>query len=361
MVLSGLPGMGPLGLKRLEDETGGQLSQLLDGKKLPAWLNEKTRASIEKWQDFIDLDVVEAKLKEIDARFVLKEEETFPENLKQLNDCPPGLYVKGNAHSLNCSIAIVGTRNPSAYGLKVAREMTKGLISAGYVVVSGLAQGIDAEVHRAALEVDGKTAAFLGNGFCRMYPKGHESLMESIAESAGVWTEFPLWRRADRQSFPQRNRLVAGATDGVIVVESGERGGSLITARFAEEQGRRVFVIPGRIDMPSSRGNHQLIRDGATLVSSVEEVLEDLNYLPGSLGSVVKSSAFSKERNLARLEGMSEMSRQIWDKLNEGVPLHADQISILTGFSFSAISGILVELEVKGLVSRRFDGSYEGS
>jgi DNA processing protein len=257
------------------------------------------------------------------------------------------------------SLAIVGTRRSSSYGRRIAREFAGELGNSGYCIVSGLAEGIDTEAHRAALGSGHKTLAVMGGGLNRCYPANNRALMEKIHESAGVWSEFPLWRRADRRSFPQRNRIVAGMSEAVLVIESGSAGGSLITARMASEQGKPVYVIPGRIDSPESMGCHALIRDGAQLVTSVEEILQDLNYLPGILQATNEhrdGSNKKRPRPEPKLEGMFA---RIWELLNEDNSAHVDRIASGLKISAAEASRCLLEMEVEGFLNRRLDGKYE--
>ncbi|MFO7726093.1 MAG: DNA-processing protein DprA, partial [Oceanipulchritudo sp.] len=288
MVLAALPGLGPVKIRKLDRELGGAVEGLLEMEagERGRWCGERVLGELAEWRTYFDPEKVAGELRRLDADYVTCEEAGYPELLHPYADRPVGLYRsrRGVADLGGRVLAIVGTRQPSQYGRKVAREFSGELARAGYTIVSGMAEGIDTEVHRAALKVGGRTAAVLGGGLNRCYPASNRVLMGDIAGSAGVWTEFPLWRKPDRRSFPQRNRIVSGVSEGVLVIESGLRGGSLITARMGCEQGKPVYVIPGRIDAPESSGCHALIRDGAQLVSGPEEILEDLSCLPELLG-----------------------------------------------------------------------------
>jgi DNA processing protein len=276
MALAALPGLGPVNIRKLDDELGGRVEDLLDMPEMDRarWCTVSVVGQLEEWKRFFDPEKVCRELERLEADWITFEHPDYPRRLLPYSDRPVGLYriQAGKTFPERC-LAIVGTRRPSAYGRQVTREFAGELSRAGFTIVSGMAEGIDTEAHRAVLDAGGRTAAVLGGGLKKIYPASNRELMGEIVESGGVWSEFPLWRKADRRSFPQRNRIVSGVSEGVIVVESGLQGGSLITARLAMEQGKAVYVVPGRIDSPSSAGCHALIRDGAQLVTSVSEVL----------------------------------------------------------------------------------------
>jgi DNA processing protein len=204
----------------------------------------------------------------------------YPLELSRIHDPPPILYCQGTLLPTDrLAVAMVGSRHVTEYGLKVAGQFGRGLANAGICVVSGLARGADAASHRAALSVGGRTLAVLGSGLLNLYPPEHQELAREIAQHGAVISEFPLHRPPHSGAFPQRNRIVSGLSLGVLVIEAGTRSGALITARHAMEQNREVFAIPGRIDSRGSLGCHDLIRDGATLVQAVEDILDALGPL----------------------------------------------------------------------------------
>jgi DNA processing protein len=353
MVLAGLPGMGPMGVRQLERNLGGKLERALHIPLPPLPLSEGLQQVLADWPQRFDLEKSEAVLRSMGADFVIEGDAAYPERLAPLTDRPLGLYRYGTESFLgNRSIAIVGTRRPSQYGRQQARLFARGLAELGFTVVSGLAEGVDTEAHRAALEAGGATAAFLGGGLRRLYPAGNRALMERIAHSAGVWTEFPLFRKADRRSFPQRNRLVAGVSEGVVVIESGASGGSLITARMAAEQGRPVYVVPGRVDVPEAAGCHALIRDGAQLVTEVEDILSDLSFLPSRLHLETISAA----PEIPELEGVAA---RLWEAFRTEGRLRPEVLVEQLDEGIARVQQGLLELEMKGLVERTLDGSYE--
>ncbi len=361
MALAALPGIGPVNLYRLDKAMRGKVEHLLemDAAQRASWCNERVVTELEKWKRYFDPQRVITALQRMDADFVTFEEDGYPRKLLPYADRPVGLYrYRRHAASAERAIAIVGTRRPSSYGRRIARDFATQLAGKGYQIISGLAEGIDTEAHRAALTAGGLTLAVLGGGLNRCYPASNRSLMEAISRSGGAWTEFPLWRSADRRSFPQRNRIVAGMADAVVVIESGATGGSLITARFGNELGKPVYVVPGRIDAPESEGCHQLIRDGAQLVTSIGDILTDLNYLPGFLREAQTRPTTLKAptRQRPRLSGAEE---RIWDHLIACDAARVDQIAEALKLPVSALSGHLVGMEMEGLIIRRLDGYFE--
>ena len=201
-------------------------------------------------------------------------DERYPQLLEQISNPPLLLYVDGNAEILHLpALAIVGSRNPSKGGERNAFEFAQHLAGIGFTIVSGLAQGIDTAAHRGALAAGGRTIAFLGHGVDSVYPASNKALAEEIAATGALVSEFPLGTHPGREHFPQRNRLISGLSLGTLVVEAARRSGSLITARLAGEQGREVFALPGSIHNPLARGCHQLIRQGAKLVETSDDIV----------------------------------------------------------------------------------------
>lgn len=206
----------------------------------------------------------------------------YPEPLRTIHDPPPILYIQGRLLPRDAfSLAVIGTRRASAYGRRQTERLTSALARSGFSIVSGLARGIDAVAHRAALQAGGRTIAVLGSGHCRLYPPEHQSLAEQIIETDGaVLSEYPPLHESAKWTFPQRNRIISGLSLGVLVVEAPRRSGAMISARMAGEQGRDIFAVPGPIESEGSRGTHQLIRDGAYLVDSVDDILDVLGPMP---------------------------------------------------------------------------------
>ena len=220
------------------------------------------------------------RIGEYGCHVLTQSDEEYPELLRQIYDPPVVLYVKGRllAGDKN-SVAIVGSRMTTHYGIEVARKLAYQLAYVGVTVVSGGARGIDTAAHQGTLSAKGRTVAVLGTGINLVFPAENAELFERIAGKGAVITQFPFNRKADKQSFPIRNRIVAGMTLGTVVVEANLTSGALITANMAVEQGRQVFAVPGRIDSPRSKGCHELIKKGAKLCEGAEDILSEFEYL----------------------------------------------------------------------------------
>jgi len=233
-----------------------------------------------------DWQVLDKELKLIkkhDIGVVTIAESDYPESLKQISDPPPVLYFKGSILSGGFNFAIVGSRRASYYGISVAEKFAQQLAALGIVIVSGMARGIDTASHKGALKAKGATLAVLGSGLLNIYPPENKLLAEKIAKSGAVISEFPLNTPPLRENFPRRNRIVSGLSRGVLVVEAAERSGALITADLALDQGRDVFAVPGEVDSPTSLGANYLIKQGAKLVNSIEDILEEYRLSPESM------------------------------------------------------------------------------
>lgn len=233
-------------------------------------------------------------------------------------------------------VAIVGSRQHTAYGARIARELATALASAGACVVSGMAFGIDSVAHRAALDADGLTAAVLGTGIDVVYPRGNQALYNDIAENGVVLSEFPPGTAPFRGCFPRRNRIIAGLCRLTIVVEAGEKSGSLITAMCAADAGRSVAAIPGPIDSPQSAGCNQLLRDGAHVIASIDDALSLANLAPVS--------------KLRALPSLGDDEATVWDAVARNAAVTADEIVTQTGWPVSRALAALTQLEIQGLL-----------
>jgi len=283
---------------------------------------------------------------------------SYPKMLAEIYDPPNILFHQGTIEPVDqLAIAIVGTRHSSNYGDTVARRLAHGLSMAGFTIISGLARGIDAQAHKAALAANGRTIAVLGGGLLKMYPPEHQKLADEIATSGAVITEALPQQSPQSGCFPRRNRIVTGLSLGVIVIEAGDRSGAAISARLAMEQGREVFAVPGRIDSKNSRGCHQLIRDGATLVRSVDDVLEQLGPLvcpvprdavSGEAGETIKHPAELK---------LSDQERSILQAIRSE-PTGFDDIMQQTGLPASRLLSTISVLEVRRLIRRLSSTSF---
>ena len=278
----------------------------------------------------------------------------YPGALRELPDAPPVLYVRGGADRLVAlldgpGVAVVGSRRPSAYGLEVAEELSRGLSSAGVTVVSGLALGIDAAAHRGALRSsEPRTIAVLGGGADVVYPRLNRRIYERIAEVGVILSESPPGRRPFRWSFPARNRLMAAMTAMTVVVEAADPSGSLITAQFAADLGRGVAAVPGRVTAANAAGSNRLLRDGASVIRDAADALDELF----GIGGAARLEAANHEAEL-----LTDEERAVLDAIERG----CDPASIPaeTGFEAARIRVVLGLLEARGLVRRAGIGSYE--
>jgi DNA processing protein len=313
--------------------------------------------SIETWREHLDLGREEERMAKSGADFITTRDSFYPKLLKEIHDPPIGLYRKGRYDFAHPCIAIVGSRRTTLYGQAIAKKFGAELARLGFCVVSGLARGIDTAAHDGALSVGGKTAAVLGTGIDIIYPPENLELYRRIEADGAILSEFPFGRRADRQSFAMRNRIVAGMCEATIVVESDVDGGAMITARFAGEHGRLIFAVPGRIDQTSSAGCHQLIRDGATLMTSVDDLLNELNYLDGLRPQPIAGKP--AEVAAGRPMNLSDDEARIFDCFRGGAILSPDALAGQTGLAAAQLSSTLMMLELKRLVMKRVDGAFE--
>jgi DNA processing protein len=242
-------------------------------------------------------------------------------------------------------VGIIGSRHCTTYGTSLARSISRDLAREGWWIISGLARGIDIAAHEGALDTEGRTAAVLGHGLDLTFPPEAVKLRHRMAERGGLFSEFPLGRPADRQSFPQRNRIVAGLVRALIVIETDIDGGSMITARFAGDLGKTICAFPGRVDSPASRGCHALIRDGATLVSSVDDILIELGESRGSPALALVSDPPEFARWLPHFAG--------------GAAHDAESLSLLANCEVAEAAVALTLMEIRSVLTRRPDGRHE--
>lgn len=304
--------------------------------------------------------IAESKTKDFDSELkvlnslgghcLLSSSSDYPASLKQLPDAPPLLFVRGSLQAEDkFSIAIVGSRRASAYGLTLASHFGKELSAVGLTVVSGGARGVDTRAHTSALDANGRTVAFIGSGIDVNYPSENRKLFDRIVESGGaVVSEYPIGTRPEPWRFPARNRLISGLSLGVLVIESPIDSGSLITAREAAEQGRDVFAVPGPIDTGRSSGCHRLIKEGAKLVEDVDDILNELGVL--RLRSEAPTEKIGLRVSAAALNLPPEQ-RLIIEQLDLQ-PKHVDTLISGSGLSAPQVIGILTLLEMRGLAKR---------
>ena len=301
-------------------------------------------STIKKVQDSknIDLETEFKKLNERKIKVIFIEDDEYPEKLKNIANPPLFLFCKGNTELLkNFSIGIVGTRKATSYGKIACEKFTNGLVEAGVTTVSGLASGIDTICHKKTLLKNGNTIAVVGSGLDIIYPKENKSIWEEIEEKGLLISEYPLGTQPQVYHFPMRNRIIVGLSKGILVIESREKGGSLITANIALDEGRDIFAIPGEIFSDFSTGCNNLIKNSqAKLVAKVEDILEEYG---------IKSN--SKEK--VQLNGLEQ---SIYEALTTNKTL--DDILIEVNGKAPEVLAALIELEIKGLVTATFGGCY---
>jgi len=275
----------------------------------------------------------------------------YPRMLREIHDPPGVLFVRGTIEPADAlAVAVVGTRHASRYGLRQAERLAGSLARAGLTVVSGLARGIDAAAHRGALAAGGRTLAVLASGVMTIYPPEHDKLAEEVVACGALLSEAPPNAQPLSGAFPQRNRIISGLTLGTIVVEAAQRSGALITARHAMEQGREVFAVPGRVDENTSHGCHRLIRDGAKLVESIDDVLEEL----GPLVEATPQPDGRTVRHPAELQ-LNELEQKVLDAV-ETDATSIDHIVTTTGLPVPRVLSTISVLEMRRLI-RRLSGT----
>jgi len=276
----------------------------------------------------------------------------YPPLLREISTAPPLLFACGDIDVLRLpQLAVVGSRNPTVAGCENAKAFGTALARAGLVITSGLALGIDACAHAAALAAGGRTIAVAATGLDRVYPAAHRDLAHAISDQGVLISEFPLGTPPRREHFPRRNRVISGLSLGVLVVEAAVRSGSLITARFAGEQGREVFAIPGSIHSPLARGCHALIRQGAKLVESAQDVLEEI-------GVLAQTSHELAEQHAEQSSPKSPLAHEFLEFLGYD-PVDIDTLINRTGLTAGAVSSMLLAMELQGLVESRPGGKFQ--
>jgi DNA processing protein len=309
-------------------------------------IGEETAESIARWESTVDLPGELKKVSEFGCNIVTQGDPEYPELLRQIYDPPIVLYVKGKLLTKDKnSVALVGSRMTTHYGTETARKLGYQLAYLGVTVVSGGARGIDTAAHQGALSGKGRTIAVLGTGINLVFPPENAELYERIAASGAVITQFSFNRPADKQTFPIRNRIVAGMTLGTVVVEANLTSGALITANFANDYGRQVFAVPGRIDSPRSKGCHELIKKGAKLCEGPEDILSEFEYLfPPS-----NRPATPNETGILPALELSSNEQKVYEAL-DGEERSIDELIQRSGLPSSGVSVALLSLEMKRLI-----------
>jgi len=354
LTLNLTPGCGPATARRLLDhfgELGPACAKPAAMAKVPG-LREEVR------QQLVNPAIRQRAEKELERcdnlglHLIAWDDQRYPALLKEIASPPLVLYVKGEAALLGKpALAVVGARAATSYGQKIAGEIATGLAHQGMTVVSGMALGIDGVAHRGALAAGGKTIAVLGCGVDVAYPAQHHELYDEIATQGALVSDYPLSTPPEGFRFPARNRIISGLCRGVVVIEAAKHSGSLITAELAMEQGREVFAVPGRVDSAKSEGCHRLIREGATLIHTVADIMAELNYqAPPATSAQTVVAAVSEPLNAEEACIVACL---------EAYPKNIDTIINATRFPAQKVAALLLGLELKGVVAAHPGQQYQ--
>jgi len=358
LILNCLPGIGP-GRVRLLINACGSPEKIFEAtaaelSRVPTVGNKLARYLLD-WENFCNPEQELRLAADSGAALVNWEDAAYPAQLREIHDPPICLYVRGELETLRdsaFSLAIVGSRRTTAYGMRMANALATDAAHEGWTVVSGLAHGIDTCAHQAVVRSSGRTIAVIGSGLYHLYPQENLGLAKEICEKGGaVISEFPMLYRPDRHSFPMRNRIIAGLSRGTIVVEAGLQSGSLITAAQALEQGRAVFAVPGLADQPFSQGCHALIRDGARLIEKFQDVTDEFSLLPDAR----LASRQAQELKEAAPEPplyLKGLEYRIWESL-EGGEMTLDELVNLLDEPPSTLLPVLLVMELKTAIIQK--------
>lgn len=350
IALNMVPRLGPVNMRRLLQVLGSPDRILIAGRtELSAveGLGQDIVDSIISWESLVDLRREMSRVREFGAAVLTLDDPEYPRQLREIHDPPTVLYVWGKLEPRDChAIGVVGSRRTTHYGLECAKKLSYQIAYSGLTVVSGLARGIDTAAHQGALAAKGRTVAVLGAGLNHLYPPENQALAEKIVASGAVVTEFPMDITPDRQTFPMRNRIISGWGFGLLVVEAGFNSGALISASQAAEQGRNLYAIPGPINRPTSHGTNRLIQQGAKLVMSVEDILEDVQVLFPASPDLTRSKPPDLEGDLLLVyEAITSQETQI------------DEIIERSRLAAGAATAALLQLEMRHLV-KQLPGKY---
>ena len=349
--LTMVPGVGPHTSRALLDRfgtPGGVLNASVAALREVPGVGPKVAEKVARARVEQDAGAELERCRHAGVSVVPRGDAAYPPSLEEIPDPPPLLYVLGSIEPRDqIAIALVGSRHCTPYGIRMAERLASSLARVGITIVSGLARGIDAAAHRAALKAGGRTLAVLANGLAQVYPPEHEELARDVSAAGALLSEMPMGQQPLAGLFPQRNRIISGLCLGVVVVEATPRSGSLSTAKHAVEQNREVFAVPGPADSLPSRGCHYLIRDGARLVETVDDILEELGPL---VREVRPSSDETPIRHPVELT-LSDLERALLGELDDH-PVAIDELIGRTRLTASQVLATLSVLEVRRLVRR---------
>ncbi|MBW1849833.1 MAG: DNA-protecting protein DprA [Deltaproteobacteria bacterium] len=345
-----IPGLGNSAFRHLFEKFGSP--QAVFGARLSELvavgvIREEIARRIVNRQFNPDPEEEMKKVEKCNARIITYIDSSYPRLLKEIHSPPMLLYIKGkNIPNNQTSIAVVGSRNPTYYGIKASERIGFGLARRGIGVVSGMAKGIDSAAHMGCLRGKGFTVAVIGTGIDLVYPASNRKLSEQISESGAVISEFPIGSPPEPRNFPMRNRIISGLSRGVAVVEATKKSGSLITASMALEQGREIFAVPGSIDSFKSTGSHSLIKQGAKLIENADDILDEFGFSDRP----IQENAFLQDMS-DKVPDMGGSEQKIYEILGD-YPIHIDEIVRQGDMDAGEVSSALMELELKGLAKQ---------
>jgi len=354
IALNMLPTVGPVRLRKLL-EVFKEPQQILSAKRSELrkveGIGSEVADQIASWESIVDLAAELARIRDFGATVITQESPSYPKSLREIHAPPIVLYLWGELNERDHhAIGIIGARRTTHYGTESAKKLAYQLAYAGLTVISGLARGIDTAAHQGALAAKGRTIAVIGSGLSKLYPPENRGLAEKIRDGNGaIVSEFSMEIEPDRQTFPMRNRIIAGWSHGILVVEAGLNSGALITASQAVEQGRSVYAVPGHINAPSALGSNRLIQQGAKLVMDASDILDDLQIL-------LPETKPSPEAAARPLPPLSEDERRVYEAINS-TETPIDQISAKCDLPSAIVSSTLLRLELKRLV-KQLPGKY---
>ncbi len=363
VALNMLPKIGPVRVRQLLESLGSAEAILnADVHRLSAvsGIGPETARVICDWESHIDLS---AELREAEQRgiqILTQDDAEYPESLRQSYDPPLVLYVWGDVRECDRhAFGIVGSRRCTHYGIQSAKLFAFQLATSGFTIISGLARGIDTHAHEGAVAAKGRTIAVIGSGLGQIYPPENMGLAEKIADGCGaVVSEFSLHTPPSKQTFPMRNRIVAAWSQGILVVECPAWSGALITANLAGELGRPIYAVPGQIDRPTSEGCNRLIREGATLVTEGQDILDDLSVLPLKEVEEVRDDENGDNQSALPHLDLTEAEQKIVSALKSGASL-MDEVLASTSLQLPEVSATLLKLEIMGVVKTLPGGRFE--
>ena len=346
--LSSIPGVGRITFRKLAHHFGSPERVLAATRDElgNAGLSERVIADIAScsWREYAEKELVKAR--EAGVRIITVDDTAYPSALRNTPDPPLFLYIKGSLRHED-GVAIVGTRKPTHYGLTVTHRIAYELATAGLTIVSGLARGIDTQAHRGALAAKGRTIAVLGCGIDIVYPPENRDLLKRISGNGAIVTENPFGTKPEAGYFPARNRIISGLSRGTVIIEATEDSGSLITANYTFEQGKKLFAVPGNISSPNSRGTNSLIKQGAVLVEGSDDILRNFG---------IKQPGTDQKRGMRPLPALTPDEECILRCITSE-PRHIDVIMNESRLAAGRLSGVLITLELKGL-AKQLPGKY---